>query len=132
MSGIIVPILACAYASIGQWLLGFVIGSDPTAPNVIVPRLENRIFWPVLTAMAVVLVLKNRARLGGFVWPPHITCLFAYLAFAGASILWAFKPDVSFIRFLQQLMIVSCIVLPVTVADRAADMMRGVFLCFAI
>src|SRR5262249_9433098 len=62
---------------------------------------------------------------------PHIICLLAYLAFAGASVLWAFRPELSFIRFVQQVMIVTSIVLPAMLAARTTDMLRGLFLFFA-
>ena len=45
--------------------------------------------------------------------------------------LWAFKPELSLTRFVLEVMIVTSIVLPAMLADRTADMMRGVFLCFA-
>ena len=95
------------------------------------PRPENRIFWPAMAAISVVLAVRNRSRLGRLTLPPHIICLLAYLAFAGASVLWAFRPELSFIRFVQQVMIVTSIVLPAMLAARTADMMRGLFLCFA-
>jgi len=91
-------------------------------------RLESRIFWPAMAAISLVLAVQNRSRL---TFPPHIICLLAYLAFAGASVLWALSPEISFIRFIQQLMIVTSIVLPVMVAPRTADLMRGLFLVFA-
>jgi hypothetical protein len=75
--------------------------------------------------------IGHRSQLGRVTWPPQIICLFAYLAFAGASVLWAFKPDRSLIRFVQQVMIVTSIVLPAMLAARTADMLRGLFLCFA-
>jgi O-antigen ligase len=84
-----------------------------------------------MAAISVVLAVQNRSRLGRLTLPPHIVCLLAYLAFAGASVLWAFRPELSFIRFVQQLMIVTSIVLPAMLAARTADMMRGLFLCFA-
>jgi exopolysaccharide production protein ExoQ len=46
-------------------------------------------------------------------------------------VLWAFRPELSLTRFVVQAMIVTSIVLPAMLADRTADMMRGVFLCFA-
>jgi O-antigen ligase len=92
------------------------------------PRLENRIFWPAAAAIAIVLAGQNRSRL---TLPPHIICLLVYLAFAGASVLWAFRPEISFTRFLQQVMIVTSIVLPVMLAARSVDMMRSLFLVFA-
>ncbi len=48
------------------------------------------------------------------------------------SVLWAFKPELSFIRFAQQVMIVTSVVLPALLVTRATDLMRGLFLCFAI
>jgi hypothetical protein len=46
-----------------------------------------------------------------------------YLVFAGASVLWAFNPGVSFIRFAQQAMIVTSIVLPGMLAAPTADVL---------
>jgi O-antigen ligase len=133
---LIVPLLACAYVEIVAPLLIFVT-AEPDRPglsgasklqSLITPRPENKIVWPALAAIAVFLAVRNRSRL---TLPPHIICLFAYLAFAGASVLWAFKPELSFSRFVVQVMIVTSIVLPAMLAARTADMMRGVFLCFA-
>jgi len=128
-----VPILACAYAEIVSPLLMYPkdIPSPGASPAdalqiVMTPRLENKIFWPALATITVVLVLRNRSRLA---LPPHIKFLFAYLAFAGASVLWAFNPQLSFSRFVLQIMILTSIVLTGLLAK--GDMMRGLFLCFA-
>src|SRR6516162_1683766 len=124
----IVPILACVFALIVSPLVIFATHSDFQALEA---RPENRIFWPAMAAISVVLAVQNRSRLGRLTFPPPIICLLAYLAFAGASVLWAFRPEFSFIRFVQQVMIVTSIVLPAMLAVRTADMMRGLFLCFA-
>jgi exopolysaccharide production protein ExoQ len=121
---VIVPIAACVYAEIVSPLLSY---GNPTT-SVMTPRLENKIFWPALAAISVVLVIRNWSRL---TVPPHIICLFTYLALAGTSVMWAFKPEFSAIRFILQLTIVTSIVLPALAAARTAEMMRGVFLCFA-
>jgi O-antigen ligase len=94
-------------------------------------RLENKIFWPPMAAFSLVLAVRNRSRLSRLVFPPNIICLLAYLSLAGASVLWAFRPEVSFTRFVQQTLILTSIVLPAMLAVRTADMMRGLFLCFA-
>jgi exopolysaccharide production protein ExoQ len=109
-------------------LLIFVSGGPTSLQSMMESRPENRIFWPAAAAISVVLAVPNRSRL---TLPPHIICLLAYLAFAGASVLWAFRPELSVIRFVQQVMIVTSIVLPALLAVRTADMMRGLFLCFA-
>jgi exopolysaccharide production protein ExoQ len=137
---VIVPISACVYASIVSPLLLFF--SAPTdspeslslmlqSLSLAQPNLSVRIFWPAMAAICVVLAVRNRSRIGRLTWPPHIICLLAYLAFAGASVLWAFRPELSFIRFVQEVMIVTSIVLPAMLAVRTTDMMRGLFLCFA-
>jgi exopolysaccharide production protein ExoQ len=125
----IIPISACAFALIVAPLLLFAF---PPAQNILEARPEQRIFWPIIAAISAASVLKNRSRVGRLALPPHIICLLLYLAFAGTSALWAFRPESSFIRFIQQVMIVTSIVLPVMRAARTVDMMRGLFLCFAL
>jgi O-antigen ligase len=120
--GVFIPIVACVYAAIVSPLL------MTPGENIMTPHPENKIFWSTLAAISVILVIRNWSRL---TLPPHIICLFAYLALAGASVLWAFKPEFSAVRFVLQLTIVTSIVLPAIVSPRTAEMMRGVFLCFA-
>src|SRR5215469_8209165 len=86
----IVPILACVFALIVSPLVIFATHSDFQALEA---RPENRIFWPAMVAISVILAVQNRSQLTRVTWPPHIICLFAYLAFAGASVLWAFSPE---------------------------------------
>jgi exopolysaccharide production protein ExoQ len=124
----IIPIAACVYALI---VYPLILVSCGTADVVCLyePRPESRIVWPALAAISVVLAMRNHSRIA---FPAHILWLFAYLALAGASVLWAFNPELSFIRFAQQVMIVSSIILPAMLAARTADLMRGLFLCFAV
>src|SRR5207253_414268 len=89
-----------------------------------------RVFWPAMAAMSVMFAVQNRSRLS--TWPPHILWLFACLAWAGVTVLWAFKPESSFIRFLQQSMIIISIVVPTLLADKRVDLIRALFLCFAL
>jgi O-antigen ligase len=123
---LIVPILVYAYCLIIEPLLMFVFPEkDITASHV-----ENQIFWPAVTAIALAcLASRNRSRL---TWPPHIIWLAAYLVLAGASTLWAFNPGISFIRFATEIMLLITIILPSMLVVRTADMMRGVFFCFAL
>ena len=81
-----------------------------------------------MAAISIILVVQKRSRL---TLPPHIVYLVAYLAFAGASVLWAFSPEQSFIRYVQQVMIITSVVLPAMLAGRTADMTRALFLCFS-
>jgi exopolysaccharide production protein ExoQ len=125
-----VPISACVFALIVSPLLAHFLLPDHKA-TIIQTDYEARIFWPAMAAISVIFAVRDRSRLGRLIWPPHILCLFACVAFAGASVLWAFKPESSFIRFVQQVMVVASVVVPALLADRRADMMRALFLCFA-
>jgi exopolysaccharide production protein ExoQ len=131
----IVPVLACAYAAIiGPLMIFDVTLTQATLTHIqnAEAGLPNRIFWPAMAAVSVVIAMRNYSRLNRLVWPPHMICLLAYVAFAGASVLWAFRPETSSVRFAQQLMLLSSIVLPGMLATRTADLMRGMFLCFAV
>jgi O-antigen ligase len=129
---VILPGLACIFALTVSPLFNYFTPLDIQAVHNGVARPENRIFWPAVAAISVILAVQNRSRLAKLTWPPHIICFLAYFSFAGASVLWAFSPESSFVRFVQQAMIVTSIILPAVLADRAADMMRGLFLCFAL
>lgn len=122
------PILACLFA-----IVVFPLILSTCSPTDVVclseARPENKIFWPALAATSLFVAIQNHSRLR---WPPHIIWLTAYLLFAGASVLWAFSPWLSFIRYVQQVMVVTSIVLPAMLAARRVDMMRALFLCFAL
>lgn len=121
---LITPNLVFAYCLIVAPMLMFLFpGKD-----VMEPRIDNKIFWPLVAAGALAcLASANRTRL---TWPPHIVWLGAYLALAGASVLWAFKPGISFSRFSTETMLLMAIIPPAMLSARTTDMIRGVFFCF--
>lgn len=121
-----VTIAACVFALIVSPLSFYFF----PAHAIMETDYEARFFWPAMAAIAVIFAAQNGPRLGRLVSPPHILCLFACLAFAGTSVLWAFKPESSFVRFAQQVMVVVSVVVPALLADRRADLMRALFLCF--
>jgi exopolysaccharide production protein ExoQ len=128
---LILAILVCAFALIVSPLLNYFTPLDRQAVYNGAARPENRIFWPAMAAISILLAVQNHSRRDRLTWPPNIVCLLAYLSFAGSSVVWAFSPESSFVRFVQQAMIVTSIILPAMLAARAADIMRGLFLCFA-
>lgn len=127
----LLPIVAYIYSLIVSHLMTFLAQSGtPTAENTAADaRWDTRIFWPAMAAISIILTTQNLSRL---VLPPNIKCLFAYLAFAGVSVLWAFSQDHSLMRYIQQVMIVVSIVPPAMLASRTVDMMRAMFLCVAV
>jgi exopolysaccharide production protein ExoQ len=126
-----VPVLACAYSVVIQPLIYFNFPPAPGLQGLLESRTENRIFWPALAAISIVLAVRYRSRVGRLALPPNIIWLLVYAGFAGASVSWAFKPELSLIRFVQEAMVLTAIILPAMLAARTADIMRGVFLCFA-
>ncbi len=124
---------ACVFSLIVTPLLIFIDSdSATTLQSMLAPRLENRLFWPAAAAISLALVIQNRFRFSRLSFPPHIICLLLYLAFAGASVLWAFRPELAFIRFVQQMLVVISIVLPTMLAARKTDTMRILFISFAL
>ena len=128
----LLPLAACAFALIVSPLLIVLSAEGPkTLDGAMQVRYENKVFWPAMLALTVIVVFRHRERLSRASFPPNIVCLFLYLAFAGLSVLWAFRPELSSIRFAQQVMVVLSVVLPAMLAVRTADILRGLFLCFA-
>lgn len=124
------PIAACAYALIVSPLLSqFLLAGSPPG-TTLETEWGTRILWPAMTVTTVVLVIRDSSRRVS--WPPHFVCLFACLAFAGASVIWAYKPESSIVRYVQQVMIVTSIFLPTLRTDRRSDILRGLFFCFAL
>ncbi|MGA3203677.1 MAG: O-antigen ligase family protein [Bryobacteraceae bacterium] len=122
---LITPILASAYSLVIDPMWNFFFPVN----GIMASRVENKIFWPLVTAIALgCLAFRNRSR---FTWPPHIVWFAAYLALAGASVLWAFKPGISFSRFTAEIMMLIAI-MPLMFADRKADIMPSLFYCFAV
>ena len=124
----IVPAVACVYAIIVfPIMISTCNMNDMECLSSAGP--VSKAFWPFLFLVALALIVPNRARLK---LPTHVLCLVACLALAGASVTWAFRPELSSIRYLQQIMVVTAIVLPALMADRRVDLMRVLFVCFAI
>jgi exopolysaccharide production protein ExoQ len=134
---VMIPVLACVYAEIIQPLLMYATADAPIPGTsvaqrlqaITAPRPENKIFWPALAAIALLMVARHWSRL---TIPLHIKWLFAYLALAAVSVAWAFKPDMSLTRLVLQAAIVTSITLPALLASQKADMILGLFLCFAL
>ena len=124
-----VAILACGFSLVLSPLFIQLMPGDFHALDA---RPENRIFWPIMTVLTVTLTVMHGHRLRKFTWPPHIILLLAYAALAGVSVLWAFSPERSFVRFIQQAMIISSIVLSSLLSERGTDLMHGLFLLFAL
>ena len=124
----LIPLVVCAYVTIVGPLISDINVALTDLQNA-EPGLAGRIFFPAISAVSIILAIRNHSRLRR--WPPHMICLLVCVAFAGASVLWAFRPEASFVRFVRLVMVLSALVLPAMLAARTVDLMRGMFLCFA-
>src|SRR5262249_24066232 len=112
----IVVLLACIYSAIVGPLLAY--SSAATNVRSAEPAIPNRIFWPILAAVSIIIIARNYSRFSRITFPPHIIFFFAYVGFAGASVAWAFKPEIALTRYTQQLMVLTSIVFPALLAQR--------------
>ncbi|WP_315779894.1 MULTISPECIES: O-antigen ligase family protein [unclassified Bradyrhizobium] len=128
----VIPVLAFAYSSLIQPLIYFSFPPSPGLQGLLESRTENRIFWPALAAVAIIVAAQRLARGTRLAAPPNIVSLCVYFGLAGASVAWAFKPEFAFVRFVQEAMVLTAVVLPALLSNPRADLLRGMFACFAI
>jgi hypothetical protein len=96
-------------------------------------RWENILFWPVVAALTLTLVFRNRARMDRrFFHSLPIMSLIGYLVFAAASVTWAYAPDFAFSRLLVQVLAVIVVAVPYALPISTKYTIPGVHLCFAI
>jgi exopolysaccharide production protein ExoQ len=76
-------------------------------------RIENITFWPLIAAMVGILLVANFALLDRkFLRSLPVLSLAAYFLFAGASVTWAYDPDIAFKRYSLQLFLFIVALLP--------------------
>ncbi|WP_406857090.1 O-antigen ligase family protein [Alsobacter sp. KACC 23698] len=122
----LIPVLGCFFALVLSPLI--LLGAPENVADD-PGRMENKLFWIALATLCMTLAL---GRLGTGRLDASLIWLVLYLGVAGASVYWAFAPDVSLKRFFQQILIVLCMVTPVVTSDRRDWLFRSLFLCFAL
>lgn len=126
------PIWACIFALIISPLLLFFFSNPVLTRGAMETRHENKVFWITASALTVGMIISKISSGTKIAWPTHILCFLAFLTFAGVSPSWAFSPELSAVRFAQQLMVVACTILPAILLIERPDMLRPLFLCFAV
>jgi O-antigen ligase len=128
----IVPIAAFLFAAILGQLIAY-LGSNGSEEADTGSNLLNQIAWITFAGLAVGVAAQSQSRLNRVAWPPSHLWLFVCLGLALASTVWSVKPGFALIRsILQVLLVTSIAVTPVLAPPRSADMMRTLFLCFAV
>jgi exopolysaccharide production protein ExoQ len=125
-----VPITAFAFTTTGQ-LIGYLTASGNESDFG--SNLLNQLAWPTMAAAAIGVAMLNSSRLGRLTQPAPMFWLFVCLALALVSTAWSAKPAFTFIRSVQQAMIIACVaVTPMLAPARSADLMRTLFYCCAV
>ncbi len=127
---LLIPVTVFAYTLIISPLIEH-LTEIATFADVQSGRLENKLFWPLVSLLSLSIAIRNpRAVFSNL--PQSIIALFFYFALAGLSVLWAFKPLISFTRYAQQMMLISALVIPVLSTARSVDLMRRLYICFIV
>src|SRR5579871_4369114 len=96
-------------------------------------RIENELFWPVAATLTLALVLPNWARIDRrFFRSVPIMSMIAYLAFAAASVTWAYRSDFAFSRILVEVLAFIVVVVPYALPIPTKNILPGVHLCYFI
>jgi exopolysaccharide production protein ExoQ len=105
----------------------------PFIPNDGQERVENILFWPILALLTLTVIFRYRAQIDfRFFWSVPIMCLIAYLAFAAASVTWAYSPQLAFSRLVVQMLVVIVVAVPYALPIRTSYTIAGVHLVYAV
>jgi O-antigen ligase len=125
---ILIPTIGCFFAAVISPLLQLNASDDGLHdPH----RIENVVFWPLLTVLCIFLTKYFRTP-GRSHFSYSLAWLTGYLLLAGASIYWAFSSELSLRRYVQQLMIVFCMISPILTTEETGTVINDLFRCFAI
>jgi exopolysaccharide production protein ExoQ len=133
----LIPFIAFSYVLIFGYLFGSIaIDGSPLGSSAATdpaPNLANRIFWPLLFIVTIVLAFCHRSRIQwDFFRTPAVVSLIAFLTFAGASITWAYSPEHAFNRYVFQLMLIATVVLPYALEVPHKDILKSLCACYAL
>jgi exopolysaccharide production protein ExoQ len=119
----IIPVFAIFYLLL---VLPFIPGEGKA-------RVENILFWPVMTVLTLTLVFMNWARIDRrFFLSLPIMSLICYFVFAAVSVTWAYSPDFAFSRLVVQVLALIVVVVPYALPIPTKSTIPRVHLCYAI
>jgi exopolysaccharide production protein ExoQ len=125
---LLIPTLGCLFATVvsPMMLLGVPdeIAQEPA-------RVENRVFWILLFSLCLVLSARFRPNSRPYL-RSNLIWLALYLVLAGLSSSWAYAPDASFRRYILQICIITCVLLPIIFTRQTETVISDLFVCFAL
>jgi exopolysaccharide production protein ExoQ len=96
-------------------------------------RIENILFWPVISVLALALVIVNWKRIDyRFFRSLPIMSLIAYFMLSAASVMWAYSPELSFSRLVVHVLALIIVVVPFALPIRTKLMLPRIHLCYVI
>jgi exopolysaccharide production protein ExoQ len=131
---VLLPALQLAYFVL-IWPLVYARGIQTadlvTAPVETQTFLLNRLFFPAMAGIAIVLLVAERHRLAHFRLGAGLLVA-AFLAYLGASFVWALAPGTSMSKFALLAMQIIALVPAVLLAPRTEDIIRPMFWVIAV
>jgi exopolysaccharide production protein ExoQ len=131
---VLLPALQMAYFVL-IWPLVYARGIQTadlvTAPVETQTFLLNRLFFPAMAGLAIVLLVAERHRLAHFRLGAALLVA-AFLAYLGASFVWALAPGTSMSKFALLAMQIIALVPAVLLAPRTEDIIRPMFWVIAV
>ncbi|RWP38913.1 MAG: O-antigen ligase family protein [Mesorhizobium sp.] len=124
----LIPALACSFSLIVSPLLLFWF---PVQGVEAISRPENQFFWAALFILCIGLAASLR-RLLDFALPANIMWFIVYLLVAGLSVAWSIAPEISVRRYVLQVMVFVCAVLPIVSLRRMPVATDHLFVCFGL
>jgi exopolysaccharide production protein ExoQ len=95
-------------------------------------RIENILFWPLAAMLTLALIVYNRERIDyRFFRSVPVASLIAYLAFAAASVTWAFNLELAFSRLVVEMLAIIVVFVPFALPIRTKNAIHAVYLCYA-
>jgi O-antigen ligase len=96
-------------------------------------RIENILFWPAAATLTLALVFYNRQHLDyQFLRSVPAASLIAYLAFAAASVTWAYNTELSFTRIVVEVLAIIVVFLPFALPIRTSNSIQVLYICYAV
>jgi exopolysaccharide production protein ExoQ len=94
-------------------------------------RIEHRIFWTTLAFITLTLSYRSLRHRISIRIPSAIYWLIGYLLLAGASVIWSSVQTATVIRYVQQLFVVTVVVLPCLISRHREEILPSFLGCFA-
>jgi len=132
---VLIPAIALAYFML-VWPLIYArqyIPADLATGPIAPPQspLINRLFFPCLAALSLVLAIAERRRLGRFD-PLGLALVLSFFGYLGVTALWSLVPETTLTRLAMQLLLAVSLAPAMLATDRLDSILRPMFWVTAV